>query len=66
MNEGDVEEAHYMVYLVLQTVNNRIFDIIDDQQRMTTLSILVLIAVAYLMDLSISESVDEENKRRAD
>ena len=66
MNEGDVEEAHYMVYLVLQTVNNRIFDIIDDQQRMTTLSILILIAIAYLMDLSISESVDEENKRRAD
>ena len=51
MNEGDVEEAHYMVYLVLQTVNNRTFDIIDDQQWMTTLSILILTTIAYLRNL---------------
>ena len=66
VNEGDVEEAHYMGYLVLQTVNNRTFDIIDGQQRMTTLSVLILTAIAYLIDLSTSESADRENQRRAD
>jgi len=36
------EEEHYMGYLVLQTSNNKNFQIIDGQQRLTTLSILIL------------------------
>ena len=32
----DPEPAHYMGYLVLQSSDNRVFDIIDGQQRMTT------------------------------
>ena len=63
---GDTEEDHYMGYLVLQTMNNRAFDIIDGQQRMTTLSVLILTSIDYLMDLSKSEGVDSENKRRAE
>ena len=39
------EPAHYMGYLVLQSADNRAFDIIDGQQRMTTLSLLMLAAV---------------------
>ena len=66
MDEGDTEETHYMGYLVVQTINNRAFDIIDGQQRITTLSVLILTAIDYLMDLSISENGDSENKRRAE
>ena len=36
----------YMGYLVLQSADNRAFDIIDGPQRMTTLSLLMLAAVA--------------------
>ena len=48
----DPEPAHYMGYLVLQSSDNRSFDIIDGQQRMTTLSLLMLAAVAHLVDLA--------------
>ena len=37
--EPDGEPAHYMGYLVLQSSDSRRFDIIDGQQRLTTLSI---------------------------
>lgn len=36
------EPAHYMGYLVLQSADDRIFDVIDGQQRLTTVSIIVL------------------------
>lgn len=58
---GD-EPAHYMGYLVLQTADNKEFDIIDGQQRLTTLSLLVLAVLKNLQDL-ISSSVDPENNR---
>src|SRR5205807_3043214 len=38
----DCEPAHYMGYLVLQTKDNKNFEVIDGQQRLTTLSLLVL------------------------
>ena len=47
---GD-ESAHYMGYLVLQTADNKEFDIIDGQQRLTTLSLLVLAILKNLKDL---------------
>lgn len=34
------ETAHYMGYLVLQSHDNKIFEIIDGRQRLTTLSII--------------------------
>ena len=40
--EPDGEPAHYMGYLVLQTRDNKTFDVIDGQQRLTTLSLLIL------------------------
>lgn len=67
--EEDVEPAHYMGYLVLQSTNNRAFDVIDGQQRMTTMSVLILAAVDHLMDLSASAGPDRdnsENRQRAD
>ena len=42
---GD-EEQHYMGYLVLQSADNRNFVVIDGQQRLTTVSIVIL-AVLY-------------------
>ena len=66
VDEEDAEPAHYMGYLVLQSPNNREFDIIDGQQRMTTMSVLILAAVAHLMDLSMAEGADSKNRQRAD
>ena len=66
VDKEGAEPAHYMGYLVLQSTNNRAFDIIDGQQRMTTMSVLILTAVAHLMDLSTSEGADSAQRRRAD
>ncbi len=41
LNE-DGEPAHYMGYLVLQSKDDKVFDVIDGQQRLTTLSLIVL------------------------
>ena len=62
----DPEPAHYMGYLVLQSADNRSFDIIDGQQRMTTLSLLMLAAVAHLVDLAPSGDSDHPQRRRAE
>ena len=57
------EPAHYMGYLVLQTQDNRDFDVIDGQQRLTTLSLLVLAVLKGLQDL-VEGGVEAENNRR--
>ncbi|MFY7998502.1 MAG: DUF262 domain-containing protein [Candidatus Kapaibacteriota bacterium] len=54
------ETEHYMGYLVLQTIDNKNFIIIDGQQRLTTLSILVLAVLKCLNDL-IARGVDSTN-----
>ena len=61
---AEPEPAHYMGYLVLQSADSKEFDIIDGQQRITTLSIMILAAISYLNDLSGDE--DERNHRRAE
>ena len=62
---ADPEPAHYMGYLVLQSADNREFDIIDGQQRMTTLSLLMLAAISHLMDLAAPEDPEDPQFRRA-
>ena len=64
--EEDSEPAHYMGYLVLQSTNNEEFDIIDGQQRITTLSVVILAGIAHLMDLSRGAGADSRNRQRAD
>ncbi|NVK31080.1 MAG: DUF262 domain-containing protein [Gammaproteobacteria bacterium] len=59
----DAEPAHYMGYLVLQSANNKQFDIIDGQQRVTTLSILILASLAVLQDL-INADIDPSNNQQ--
>lgn len=62
----DGEQAHYMGYLVLQSSNNKQFDIIDGQQRLTTISILILAALAHLQAL-VNKAIDpDKNQRRKD
>ena len=60
---GDAEPAHYMGYLVVQTTDNKRFDVIDGQQRLTTLSTLILAAISHLNELSTS--AEDEQERRA-
>jgi uncharacterized protein with ParB-like and HNH nuclease domain len=61
--EDDGEPAHYMGYLVLQSSDSKRFDIIDGQQRMTTISIMILAGLAYLDDL-VAADLDAANNRR--
>ena len=62
----DPEPVHYLGYLVLQSTDNRTFDIIDGQQRMTTLSLLMLAAVSHLTDMAAAGAADDPELRRAD
>ena len=62
--QEDGEPAHYMGYLVLQTRDNRVFEVIDGQQRLTTLSILTLAVLMALQDF-VKAGVDAyDNTRR--
>jgi hypothetical protein len=58
-------EDHYMGAIVLESGERKQFRVIDGQQRMATLSILILACVDYLYGLA-SEGVDAiSNKERA-
>lgn len=58
-------EDHYMGAIVLESGERKQFRVIDGQQRMATLSILILACVDYLYELA-SDGVDSTaNKERA-
>lgn len=60
----DGEPAHYMGYLVLQSQDERSFDVIDGQQRLTTLSIVVLAILRNLQKIIDSGDNPSDNKVR--
>jgi uncharacterized protein with ParB-like and HNH nuclease domain len=60
------DTEHYMGYLVLQTANNKEFQIIDGQQRLTTMSLLILATLKCLNDLVGSGTDPENNLKRKD
>jgi uncharacterized protein with ParB-like and HNH nuclease domain len=60
------EPAHYMGYLVLQSGDAKRFEVIDGQQRLTTLSVLALAVIAGLNDLVAAGVEAEDNRRRAE
>lgn len=64
LDEEDNE--HYMGYLVLQTSNNKEFIIIDGQQRLTTMSLLILATLKCLKELAQSGVDSENNLKRKD
>ncbi|MEQ1634725.1 MAG: DUF262 domain-containing protein, partial [Planctomycetota bacterium] len=62
----DAEPAHYLGYLVLQSADDKSFDVIDGQQRLTTISILVLAVMKALKRL-VEAGVDAgPNQQRLD
>ncbi len=63
---SDKEPAHYMGYLVLQTKDNKRFDIIDGQQRLTTLSLIILATLKQLQNLVNNDNDSANNQRRLD
>jgi uncharacterized protein with ParB-like and HNH nuclease domain len=56
--------AHYMGYLVLQSKSEKHFDVIDGQQRITTISIFVLAAMRVLQKLVSAGNQPEDNSTR--
>lgn len=60
------EDEHYMGYLVLQSKDIKNFDVIDGQQRLATLSIIVLAVLGNIQKLIEDDIDSENNKRRLD
>lgn len=58
------EPAHYMGYLVLQSADDKSFEVIDGQQRLTTVSIIVLAVLKNLQRLVDAGNDADANKRR--
>ena len=63
-SQNQNKQNHYMGYLVLQSSDNKAFTIIDGQQRLTTISIIIL-AVLYELNQFVQDNKDsEDNKKR--
>ncbi len=58
------EPAHYMGYLVLQSEDEKTFDVIDGQQRLTTLSLIILAALKNLQRQVDEGKNPDQNKQR--
>jgi uncharacterized protein with ParB-like and HNH nuclease domain len=61
MKESD---EHYMGYLVLQTSDNKEFQIIDGQQRITTVNLIILAAIKSIKKIAQKGEEVEENGQR--
>lgn len=64
--QPDGESAHYMGYLVLQSADDKTFEVIDGQQRLTTVSLIVLAVLKNLQRLVDAGKDAEANKQRID
>ena len=58
----DQEGSHYMGYIVLQRKNQQDFEVIDGQQRLVTLSLLVLATMQHIQRF-IDNNEDAENNQ---
>ena len=61
---ADGEPSHYMGYLVLQSADDKTFDVIDGQQRLTTLSLIVLAVLKNIQRLVDAKNEPESNAQR--
>ena len=64
INEND--ESHYMGSIVLLNKGDSNYQIIDGQQRFTTLSIISLAVISKLKELALSDIEKDENTERVD
>jgi len=62
--DGDLD--HYMGYLVLRSANNKDFEVIDGQQRLTTLSLMILALIKNLQELANADLDEEKNLKRVE
>lgn len=60
------EAAHYMGYLVLQSADDRTFEVIDGQQRLTTVSLIVLAVLKNMQRLVDTGNDADANRQRID
>ncbi len=60
----DEEHYHYMGYIVLQRKGQHDFVIIDGQQRLVTLSLLILAAMKHIKQLAIQGTEAQANQER--
>ena len=58
------EPAHYMGYLVLQSADDKDFEVIDGQQRLTTVTIIILAALKHLQRLVDTGKDADANAQR--
>ena len=58
------EGSHYMGYLVLQSSDDKSFDVIDGQQRLTTISLIVLAVLKNIQRLIDSGNEADANTQR--
>ena len=64
INESD--ESHYMGSIVLLNKGNSNYQVIDGQQRFTTLSIISLAVISKLKELALNNIEKEGNSERVD
>lgn len=60
----DEEQYHYMGYIVLQRKGQHEFEVIDGQQRLVTLSLIVLASMRKIHDLVVSNNEAQNNEER--
>lgn len=60
----DTEHFHYMGYIVLQRKGHHDFEVIDGQQRLVTLSLVILAAMKQIKDLIAQGCDTTQNKER--
>lgn len=61
---NEEETVHYMGAIVLQSVENKEFAIIDGQQRLTTITLLALACIKKIKDLADNNIDKEANEER--
>ena len=64
MLKEDGKGSHYMGYLVLQSSDDKSFDVIDGQQRLTTISLIVLAVLKNFQRLIDSGNETAANTQR--
>ncbi len=55
---------HFMGYIVFQTKDNKFYEVIDGQQRLTTLNLYILAALACFQEKADKGDAKEENEQR--